>query len=89
MLNDIQNLFDDPDNIPDIANASAQYIKVRCNASYLIRSGAIDDLRRQGYSENHILGFIEGMNATVELVELMQEQRNMPTEERRRSHVFQ
>lgn len=80
MLNDIQAVISDPENIPDIPNASAQYLNVRCNASYLIRTGALDDLRRAGYSEKYILGFIDGLNAATEIVELMQEQRNIPTE---------
>lgn len=81
MLRDIQTIIDDPENIPDIPNASAQYIKARCNLAYLVRTGVTDDLRRAGYSESHILGFIEGMNACVELVELMQEQRNIQPED--------
>lgn len=81
MLNDIQAVISDPENIPDISNASAQYLNVRCNASYLIRTGALDDLRKAGYSEKYILGFIDGLNSVTELIELMQEQRNTPTEE--------
>ncbi|NVZ18529.1 DUF2717 domain-containing protein [Pseudomonas costantinii] len=81
MLNDIQAVISDPENIPDISNASAQYLNVRCNASYLIRTGALDDLRKAGYSEQYILGFIDGLNSVTELIELMQEQRNTPTEE--------
>ncbi|WP_323156962.1 phage protein [Pseudomonas rhodesiae] len=81
MLNDIQAVISDPENIPDIPNASAQYLKVRCNASYLIRTGVIDDLRKAGFSENHILGFIDGLNAVTEIIELMQEQRDTPPEE--------
>lgn len=81
MIREIQAVWDDPENIPDIPNASAQYLKVRCNASYLIRSGAIDDLRKAGFSESYIGGFIEGLNAATEIVELMQEQRNKPTDE--------
>lgn len=81
MLKDIQAVLDDPENIPDIPNASAQYLKVRCNAAYLIRTGAIDDLRKAGFSESYIGGFLEGLNAATEIVELMQEQRNTPTDE--------
>lgn len=81
MLNDIQAVISDPENIPDIPNASAQYLNVRCNASYLVRTGALDDLRRAGFSEAYILGFIDGLNSVTELIELMQEQRNTPTDD--------
>ncbi|PMX14138.1 MULTISPECIES: phage protein [unclassified Pseudomonas] len=80
MLNDIQAVLDDPENIPDIPNASALYLKVRCNAAYLIRTGAIDDLRKAGFTESYIGGFIEGLNAATEIVEIMQEQRNTLTD---------
>jgi len=81
LLKDIQAVLDDPENIPDIPNASALYLKVRCNSAYLIRTGAVDDLRRAGFSESYIGGFLEGLNAATEIVELMQEQRNAPTDE--------
>jgi len=81
VLNDIQAVISDPENIPDIPNASAQYLNVRCNASYLIRTGVLEDLRKAGYSESFIGGFLEGMTAVTEIIELMQEQRNTPTEE--------
>lgn len=81
MLQIIQDVLNDPENIPDIPNASANYLMVRCNYSYLQRSGAIDDLRRAGYSEQYILGFVDGLGAVPELCELMMNQRNAPNEE--------
>lgn len=73
MLKQIQHYIHNPDDIPDIPPASADYLSARLNASYLIATGALDDLRRAGYSESHILGFIDGCNAAIEIVELMQE----------------
>lgn len=73
MLPIIQHHLRNPEDIPDIPKASAEYLEVRCNASYLIASGAIDGLRKAGYSEAYIAGFIDGCNSIVEIVELMQE----------------
>lgn len=73
MLKQIQHFIHNPDDIPDISPASADYLNARLNAAYLIATGAIDELRKLGYSESHILGFIDGCNAATEIVELMQE----------------
>lgn len=73
MLKAIQHYINNPDDIPDIPLASAEYLNARLNATYLIATGALDELRKLGYSEGHILGFIDGCNAATEIVELMQE----------------
>ena len=73
MLKQIQHYIHNPEDIPDIPPASAEYLEVRLNASYLIATGAIDELRKAGYSESYIAGFIDGCNAATEIVELMQE----------------
>ncbi|QVW21427.1 DUF2717 domain-containing protein [Pseudomonas hormoni] len=81
MLHVIQETLDDPENIPDMPNASAQYLMVRCNYSYLQRTGVIDDLRKAGYSEQYILGFVDGLGSVPELCELMMSQRNATNED--------
>ncbi|WYW04231.1 hypothetical protein Kallioja_00033 [Pseudomonas phage vB_PpuP-Kallioja] len=73
MLKQIQHYIHNPDDIPDIPQASADYLNVRLNASYLIATGAVDELRKAGFSEQYIMGFIDGCNAATEIVELMQE----------------
>ncbi|QZA71341.1 hypothetical protein ALEA_31 [Pseudomonas phage ALEA] len=73
MLDIIQHHIRNPDDIPDIAPAAAQYLAVRLNASYLIATGVVDELRKAGYSEGYIAGFLDGANAAVEITELMQE----------------
>jgi len=73
LLKQIQHYIHNPEDIPDIPPASAEYLEVRLNASYLIATGAIDELRKAGYSESYIAGFIDGCNAATEIVELMQE----------------
>lgn len=81
MLKQVQHHINNPDDIPDIPNSSADYLNVRLNASYLIATGAVDELRRAGYSEGYIMGFIDGCNAATEIVELMQETHRPTMEE--------
>jgi hypothetical protein len=81
LLKQIQHYLNNPEDIPDIPPASAEYLNVRLNASYLIRTGALDDLRKAGYSEQYIAGFIDGCNAATEIVELMQETNSNQFEE--------
>lgn len=73
MLDIIQHHIRNPDDIPDIPKASADYLAVRLNASYLIATGAVDELKKLGYSEQYIAGFLDGCNSAVEITELMQE----------------
>lgn len=73
MLPIIQHYIHNPDDIPDIPPASAQYLNVRLNASYLIATGVVDELRKAGYSESYIAGFLDGCNAGTEVVDLMAE----------------
>lgn len=73
MLKQIQHYIDNPEDVPDIPNATADYLKVRLNASYLERTGVLDDLQRAGWSEGKILGFIQGCAAVTEIIEIMQD----------------
>jgi methyltransferase-like protein len=73
LLKQIQHFIQNPEDIPDISPATADYLNVRLNASYLIATGALDELRKAGYSEGYIMGFVDGCNAATEIVELMQE----------------
>ena len=72
MLKEIQHFIDHPDDIPSIPEASAQFLKVRMNPAYLMRTGVTDSLQQQGWSDAKLMGFLEGLSAAVELVELMQ-----------------
>lgn len=73
MLKTIEHYIHNPDDVPDIAQASAEYLNVRLNASYLIATGAIDELRKAGFSEAYIAGFIDGCHGATEIVDFMQE----------------
>lgn len=81
MLAVIQHHIDNPDDVPDIPNASAEYLNVRLNPSYLIATGVVDDLRKGGYSEAHILGFLDGCNAATELVDFMKDHQKQKEED--------
>lgn len=81
MLAIIQHHIRNPDDIPDIPQASADYLNVRLNASYLLATGAVDELRKAGYSEGYIAGFLDGCNAATEIVELMQESQRQEQED--------
>lgn len=72
MLKQIQHYIDNPEDVPEIPTASADYLKVRLNAAYLERTGVLDDLQRAGWSEGKILGFLQGCAAVTEIIELMQ-----------------
>ena len=81
MLKEIQHFLDNPDDVPDIPDASAQFLKVRLNPAYLMRTGVTDEMTKAGWSEGKIMGFLEGVAAAVEIVELMQSTRNAPEQE--------
>ncbi len=73
MLKPIEHIVKNPEDIPSIDPVAAQYLKARLNMAYLSISGVLNDLRREGFSESAILGFLEGANAAVEVVELMEQ----------------
>lgn len=73
MLTAIQHYLDNPEDIPPIPPAASQYMQARLNVAYLVRAGTLDDLRHKGFSEAAILGFIEGVNAACEVIELMEQ----------------
>lgn len=81
MLSAIQYYIDNPEDIPDIPQASADYLAARCNVSYIQRTGILDQLRKEGFSEQALYGFCEGLSAVVEIIELMQEQRHRTEED--------
>jgi hypothetical protein len=73
MLTVLQHHLENPEDIPAIPHASAQFLKARLNPAYLMRLGTLDDLRRAGFSEAAILGFLEGVTAATEVIEQMEE----------------
>lgn len=73
MLTSLQHHLDNPEDIPPIPPASSQFLQARLNPAYLMRTGALADLRRDGFSEQAILGFLEGVTAACEVIELMEQ----------------
>lgn len=73
MLTQLQHHLENPEDIPAIPSAASQFIQARLNPAYLMRTGALDDLRRSGFSEQAILGFLEGVTAACEVIEQMEE----------------
>ncbi|MDL5596007.1 DUF2717 domain-containing protein [Bacillus subtilis] len=72
MLSILKHQLDNPEDIPAIPESASQFLQARLNPAYLMRVGVLNDLRRDGFSEQAILGFIEGANAAVEIIELME-----------------
>jgi len=73
MLTALQRHFDNPEDIPPIPHAASQFLQERLNPAYLFRVGVIENLRKAGFSEPALLGFLEGINAAIEVIELMEE----------------
>ncbi|UCS82769.1 hypothetical protein vBYenPRambo_026 [Yersinia phage vB_YenP_Rambo] len=77
MLKPINHLMKNPNDIPDIPRAVAEYLQVRFNYAYLEASGHIGLMRANGCSEAHILGFIQGLqfaSNVIDEVELRKDQ---------------
>ena len=55
MLTPISQLLKNPNDIPDVPRATAEYLQVRFNHAYLEASGHIGFMRASGCSEAHIL----------------------------------
>lgn len=81
MLTQIQHYLDNPEDIPAIPRAASEFIQARLNMAYLVRAGQLDELRKAGFSESAILGFLEGINAAIEVIELMEEAQKRQYEE--------
>lgn len=77
MLNPINNVIENPQDIPDVPRAVKEYLQVRYNHAYLDVSGHTALMRRAGCSESHMLGFIEGLayaSKVLDDMELIREQ---------------
>lgn len=81
MLSEIKRVINNPEDIPEIAAAPAQYLYARLNPSYLTATGVIDDLRKAGFSEAYIAGFMDGANAACEVVDLMENRKDYMQED--------
>ena len=77
MLQPIHHLLNNPEDVPDVPRAVAEYLQVRFNYAYLEQSGHIGLMRANGCSESHILGFIQGLqyaSNVIDEIEIRKEQ---------------
>lgn len=73
MLKQIETLFENPEDKPDIALETAEYLQVRLNASFLYASNKIAELKNKGASESYILGFITGCEYASNIIDYIQQ----------------
>ncbi|MBA1211540.1 phage protein [Pseudomonas oryzihabitans] len=73
MLTQLQRHIDNPEDIPAIPEDASQFLQARLNPAYLMRTGALESLRRDGFSEQALMGFLEGVTAACEIIELMEQ----------------
>lgn len=81
MLKPIEHLVKNPEDIPDMPRATAEYLQVRFNLSYLDMTGQLEHMRRAGCSEAHILGFIQGLQYASNVIDEIETRREMLREE--------
>lgn len=81
MLKPIEHLVMNPEDIPDMPKATAEYLQVRFNLSYLDNTGHLELMRRAGCSESHILGFIQGLQYASNVIDEIDVRKDMLREE--------
>lgn len=84
MLYPINQVLENPQDVPDVPHAVKEYLQVRYNHAYVDVTGHTALLRKAGCSEAHILGFIEGLayaSKVLDDMELMREQLRMEEDE--------
>lgn len=59
--NVVKQLQEERLDVPNISQSAIQFLHVLFNASYASRTGAINLLKQQGYSDAYIAGFIAGL----------------------------
>lgn len=72
MLKPIKHLMDNPNDIPDVPRATKEYLQSSFNHAYLRETGVLKKMQQAGYSDSHILGFIEGLGFASHLLDEME-----------------
>lgn len=80
MLKPIKHLLDNPNDVPDVPRVVKEYLQSSYNHAYLRESGIIRKMQAAGYSESHILGFIDGMAAASAILDEMETRKGMNSE---------
>lgn len=69
MLQPFKQLIENPEDIPMIPPNVAEYLQARLNPGYLMQAGTVRWLHEQGYSENHIMGFLAGVQYAIQTID--------------------
>lgn len=76
MLLPFKKIIENPESVPKLPRASMEYLQVRFNSSWVIRSGHIDQLKRSGMSDAAIMGFIMGLEYCGNVLEEIENHHN-------------
>lgn len=72
MLTPIKKYMENPQDIPNVPRSVMEYLQVQFNAGYAIQSGLIDRVKRAGWSESYIAGFLAGLNYASQTLDDME-----------------
>lgn len=81
MLTPIKKVIENPQDIPNVPRALMEYLQVQFNANYVITTGLIDNLKKSGWSESYIAGFLYGLNYASQTLDDMEAIRKEQQEE--------
>lgn len=62
MLEPMKRIYENPEDVPVLSEVQTQGIQARFNAGFLIESGEVSNLKKQGWSEEFILGYLAAMS---------------------------
>ncbi|UKH49707.1 protein of unknown function DUF2717 [Rahnella phage Sarma103] len=80
MLLPIKKLLDNPRDIPTLSRAATEYLQVQYNAGFFMQMGNVDNLKRLGYSESYIAGYLAGLQYASQTIDDMEAIRQEQTE---------
>lgn len=69
MLLPIKKLLDNPRDVPTLSRAATEYLQVHFNAGFAMQMGTVEDLKRRGYSESYIAGFLAGLQYASQTID--------------------
>ncbi|QHJ79940.1 MAG: hypothetical protein [Caudoviricetes sp.] len=81
MLTPIKKVIENPQDIPNVPRGLMEYLQVQFNVNYVITVGIIDDLRKAGWSESYITGFMYGLNYASQTLDDMETRKELLQEE--------
>lgn len=72
MLLPIKKLLDNPRDVPTLSRAATEYLQVHYNAGFFMQMGNVDNLKRLGYSESYIAGYLAGLQYASQTIDDME-----------------